>query len=58
MTSEDELQNPLVMDESLAIGDEESVASQGMGTPVKKSKKRKDGSEVSSAKRKQKKILI
>ena len=58
-TSDDDLQNPSIReDESVTNGDEDSVASQGIGTPVKKPKKRKEGSEVGSAKKKQKKIAI
>lgn len=58
VTSEDELQNASARDDSVTNGEEDSVASQSMGTPVKKSKKRKEGSEVGSAKKKQKKIAI
>ena len=58
ITSDDELQNASPRDDSVTNGDEESVASQGMGTPIKKVKKRKEGSEVGSAKKKQKKFAI
>jgi hypothetical protein len=41
-------------DESVTNGEEDSVVSHGMGTSVKKSKKRNEGSEIGSAKKKQK----
>jgi hypothetical protein len=57
-TSDDEMQNISMKDDDSATnGEDDSVASQSMGTPAKNSKKRKDGSE-GSAKKKQKKIAI
>jgi hypothetical protein len=53
--SDDDLQNASIRDdESVTNGEEDSVVSQGMGTPVKKFKKRREGSEAGSAKKKPK----
>ena len=58
-TSDDELQNASAKeDDSITNADEEPLASQNNGTPVKKSAKRKDASEVGSAKKKMKQIGI
>jgi hypothetical protein len=57
-TSDDENQTSAKEDDSLTNGDDESVMSQTNGTPVKKSKKRKEGSEMGSAKKKVKKIAF
>jgi hypothetical protein len=53
-TSEDELQVS-TSDSATVVGEDDPSASQGVGTPVKKVKKRKEGSEPGSAKKKQKK---
>jgi hypothetical protein len=59
-TSDDEAQNASAMDEDSLSNDNESVVSQpvGLGTPLKKTKKRKEGSEVGSAKKKQKYLTV
>lgn len=53
-TSEDELQVS-TSDSATVVGEDDPSASQGVGTPVKKVKKRKEGSETGSAKKKQRK---
>jgi hypothetical protein len=55
-TSDDDLQPSAKEDDSQTNGDEDSVGSQTNGTPSKKPKKRKEGSENGSAKKKQKTI--
>jgi hypothetical protein len=65
-TSEDELQNASAKDDDsvtvVTTGDDDNLSqghlSQGPSTPVKKVKKRKEGSENGSVKKKQKKVDV
>lgn len=56
-TSEDELQTASGKDDdSVTNGEDDPIASQTLGTPVK-FKKRKDGREIEFAKKKQKVVI-
>jgi hypothetical protein len=57
-TSDDELLTASGKDDdSVTNGEDDSTASQTLGTPVRKVKKRRDGNDIESAKKKQK-VLI
>ena len=60
-TSDDETQNASTKDDDdsvtvMTTGEDEDMTQVGLSTPVKKVKKRKEGSENGSVKKKQKKV--